>query len=255
MSTLVELHDIHKVYDLGGTKVHALRGVSLAVGGGESVAIMGASGSGKSTLLNVVGCLDKPSEGTYRLIGQRVDRMSVEQLAGCRNRSLGFVFQSFNLLNKSTALENVELPMVYGGLRHRLRRRRAVEALELVGLEDRMHHMPFQLSGGQQQRVAIARALVNEPMVLLADEPTGNLDTRTSDELLAVLEDIRRQRELTLILVTHDPDVAACAERVVILSDGRVALDQPSPRCGGPEIPNPRRLGRSAVSEAAGVGP
>ncbi len=243
MANVVELQDIRKVYQMGATEVHALRGIELAIAEGEFVAIMGASGSGKSTLLNVLGCLDKPTAGLYLLDGQRVDRMDDEQLAAARRTRLGFVFQSFNLLYRSTSLENVELPMVYMGIPRRERIRRAASALQTVGLSDRMDHMPTQLSGGQQQRVALARALVSRPKLLLADEPTGNLDSRTSEEVLELLTRLQQEGSLTMIMVTHDPDIAAYAHRVVILYDGRVIYDRPSPGRGGPEIPHIKTVG------------
>ena len=248
MSNIIELRDIRKVYDMGAVRVEALRGVDLTISAGEFTAIMGASGSGKSTLLNILGCLDQATSGTFLLDGQAVDRMAEEELARCRRTKLGFVFQSFNLLQRSTSLENVELPMVYLGVPSRERTRRARAALEMVGLGDRMDHMPYQLSGGQQQRVALARALVTRPRLLLADEPTGNLDSRTSEEVLALLVGLHREEGLTLILVTHDADIAEYAHRIVILHDGLVAYDQPSPAHGGPPIPRIK-----AVSAADGT--
>lgn len=252
MKTVVELNDIRKIYQMGANEVHALRGVDLSIPDGEFVAIMGASGSGKSTLLNVLGCLDKPTAGLYLLDGHRVDQMDDEQLAAVRRTRLGFVFQSFNLLYRSTALENVELPMVYLGIPRRERIRRARAALETVGLTDRMDHMPTQLSGGQQQRVALARALVSRPKLLLADEPTGNLDSRTAEEVLELLTRLQRDEKLTMIMVTHDPDIAAFAHRVVILYDGRVIYNKPSPRCGGPEIPHVKTVGLGSSQVAIG---
>lgn len=234
----VDLSDIRKTYQMGTNRVHALRGVDLAVAEGEFLAIMGASGSGKSTLLNVLGCLDAPTGGTYELDGEPVNRMNDDELARVRRTKLGFVFQSFNLLSRSTALENVELPMVYLGVGRRERIARAKAALEVVGLSKRMDHMPMQLSGGQQQRVALARALVSRPRVLLADEPTGNLDSRTGTEMMELLTQLQREQNLTMIMVTHDPDIAALAQRVVILHDGRIVYDQLSPSWGGPEIPH-----------------
>jgi ABC-type lipoprotein export system ATPase subunit len=248
MNNIVELRGAEKLYDMGEVKIHALRGVDLTIAEGEFTAIMGASGSGKSTLLNVLGCLDPPTAGVYVLDGQRVDQMSEEQLARCRNTKLGFVFQSFNLLHRSTSLENVELPMVYLGVSRRQRLQRARAALDAVGLSDRLDHMPWQLSGGQQQRVALARALVTQPRLLLADEPTGNLDSQTSQEILESLVRLHREGQLTVVLVTHDPDIAAFAHRVVILCDGLVAYDQIGPTAGGPPIPHIRTL----VSERGG---
>jgi putative ABC transport system ATP-binding protein len=221
---LVAVSDLTKTYVVGQTAVPALRGVSLAIDRGEFVAVMGSSGSGKSTLMNLLGCLDAPSSGTYHLAGQDVLRLSSNKLAAVRNTSIGFVFQQFNLLARATALENVELPMVYGGLGRRERRRRAREALAQVGLSEREHHRPSQLSGGQQQRVAIARALVNQPLLLLADEPTGALDSVTSDEIMAALVSLN-EGGLTVMVVTHDAEVARYARRVIHFKDGRVVSD------------------------------
>jgi len=221
---LVAVSDLTKTYVVGQTAVPALRGVSLAIDRGEFVAVMGSSGSGKSTLMNLLGCLDAPSSGTYHLAGQDVLRLSSNKLAAVRNTSIGFVFQQFNLLARATALENVELPMVYAGLGRRERRRRARNALSQVGLSGREHHRPSQLSGGQQQRVAIARALVNQPLLLLADEPTGALDSVTSDEIMAALVRLN-EGGLTVIVVTHDAEVARYARRVIHFKDGRVVSD------------------------------
>jgi putative ABC transport system ATP-binding protein len=206
-------------------RIHALNKVSLTIEEGEFLAIMGSSGSGKSTLMNLLGCLDRPSSGSYWLDGRDVSRLSSNNLAAIRNAKIGFVFQQFNLLPRASALENVELPMIYGRLKRRERKRRAQEALALVGLSDRAHHRPAQLSGGQQQRVAIARALVNKPSVLLADEPTGSLDNQTSDEIMSTLANFN-QRGLTIVVVTHEPDVAAYAQRVVHFKDGEVISDE-----------------------------
>ncbi len=223
---VIRVEDVHKYYDLGETKVHALRGVSLDIGRGEFVAIMGASGSGKSTFMNLLGCLDKPTSGRYVLEGTDVSQLDKQALAEIRNRKLGFVFQGFNLLARTTALENVELPALYARLDRTGRVRRAIDALTVVGLGDRVEHFPSQLSGGQQQRVAIARALVNRPAILLADEPTGNLDSRTSVEIMQIFQDLNRQG-LTIVLVTHEPDIARYAKRTVVFRDGRIRRDEP----------------------------
>jgi putative ABC transport system ATP-binding protein len=221
---LIETVDLARHYTLGDQVVTALAGVSVNVARGEFVAVMGPSGSGKSTFMNLVGCLDKPTAGRYVLDGEEVSAMSADELAEVRNRKIGFVFQQFNLLDRQDALANVELPMVYAGLARRERRRRAEESLAKVGLAERVHHLPTQLSGGQQQRVAIARALVNEPKVLLADEPTGALDSRTSLEIMALFQDLNRAG-MTVLVVTHEPDVATFASRVVRFRDGRVLSD------------------------------
>jgi putative ABC transport system ATP-binding protein len=210
---------------MGDVSVEALRGVSLAIDDGEFVAIMGASGSGKSTLMNVLGCLDRPTSGSYRLAGEEVSRLAAERLAGTRNRVIGFVFQSFNLLARTSALENVELPLLYAGVHARERHTRATEALQRVGLGDRAGHHPNQMSGGQQQRVAIARALVNGPRLLLADEPTGNLDSRTSEDVMRIFQELGRTG-ITVVLVTHEPDIAEYAARVITMRDGRVLSDE-----------------------------
>ncbi len=252
MANIVELHEARKVYDLGAVQVHALRGVDLAVAEGEFAAIMGASGSGKSTLLNILGCLDQATGGTYVLDGERVERLSEERLAACRRTKLGFVFQSFNLLHRCTSLENVELPMIYLGIRRRERLRRAQAAMETVGLADRMDHLPAQLSGGQQQRVALARALVTRPKLLLADEPTGNLDSKTAEDVLDLFARLQREARLTVVMVTHDPDIAALAHRVVILHDGVIVHDQASPSRGGPPIPHIKTVAARGESSSAG---
>ncbi|HSQ64333.1 MAG TPA: ABC transporter ATP-binding protein [Polyangiaceae bacterium] len=222
--SLIVATDLVKTYRLGETELHALDGVSLTVEPGEFVAIMGASGSGKSTLMNILGCLDRPTSGSYTLAGDEVSQLSAAQLAEVRNRTLGFVFQSFNLLSRTTALENVELPLVYAGLRRRERARRAAAALGRVGLGDRLLHHPAQLSGGQQQRVAIARAIVNEPRLVLADEPTGNLDSKTSFAVMALFQELWRSG-LTILFVTHEPDIARYASRVIVVRDGRIVSD------------------------------
>jgi putative ABC transport system ATP-binding protein len=225
MSALIHLENITKLYRMGDVDVHALRGVSMEIQAGDFVAIMGSSGSGKSTLMNIIGCLDRPTSGAYLLNGQEVSRLGRNELADIRNRTLGFVFQSFNLLTRTSAIENVELPLVYADVAGRERRRRAREALERVGLGDRMDHHPSQLSGGQQQRVAIARALVSQPKVILADEPTGNLDSRTSIEIMALFQELGRSG-ITVMLVTHEPDIAEYASRVIVVKDGRVQSDK-----------------------------
>lgn len=223
---LIQLTDITKTYSLGEMMVHALCGVSLAIEQGEYVALMGPSGSGKSTLMNTLGCLDRPSGGSYLLDGEEVGKMSRDARAKLRNRRIGFVFQNFNLLARTSALENVELPLLYSsGVSGRQRRRRAVEMLERVGLGDRMDHHPGQLSGGQQQRVAIARALVNRPSILMADEPTGNLDSKTSREVIQILAELNREEKITIILVTHDLEVGRNAHRTLVLRDGLVVTD------------------------------
>jgi putative ABC transport system ATP-binding protein len=221
---VLDVRDVHKTYGAGETAVHALRGVSLTVERGDYVAIMGSSGSGKSTLMNILGCLDVPSAGRYLLDGVDVSRLGDRQLALVRNRRIGFVFQSFNLIPRMTALSNVELPLAYAGLRAADRRRRARAALDLVGLADRAGHEPNQLSGGQQQRVAVARALVTAPALVLADEPTGNLDSQSTSDMLAVLDRLNRSGR-TIVLITHEPDVAAQARRLIRLVDGAVVED------------------------------
>ena len=223
---IIQVEDIHKVYQLGETQVHALRGVSLEIRRGEFVAIMGASGSGKSTFMNILGCLDKPTSGRYLLEGTDVSSLEKKQLAGIRNRKIGFVFQGFNLLARTTALENTELPTLYARIDKDERHRRAIEALKMVGLGDRIDHFPSQLSGGQQQRVAIARALVNRPSILLADEPTGNLDSRTSVEVMEILQRLNDQG-LTIVLVTHEHDIAQFTKRSIVFRDGKVRRDEP----------------------------
>ncbi len=222
---VILLENVAKVYQTGDVALRALDGVSLRVQPGEFIAVMGSSGSGKSTLMNIIGCLDRPTEGSYALAGKQVAGMSLGELARLRNRFLGFVFQQFNLLARTTALENVELPLEYGGIGSRARRQKATEALGRVGLSNRLHHHPNQLSGGQQQRVAIARAIVNDPKVILADEPTGALDSRTSVDVMAIFQGLWRSG-ITVVLVTHEPDVAEYASRVVQMKDGRVTSDR-----------------------------
>jgi putative ABC transport system ATP-binding protein len=225
MAPLIQLDEITKRYTMGDVEVHALRGVSIAIEAGDFVAIMGSSGSGKSTLMNIIGCLDRPTTGRYVLAGKEVSKLGRNELAEIRNKTLGFVFQSFNLLTRTSALENVELPLVYADVSGRERRRRAQRALERVGLGARLDHHPSQLSGGQQQRVAIARALVSEPKVILADEPTGNLDSRTSIEIMALFQELGRSG-ITVVFVTHEPDIAEFASRVILVKDGRVQKDK-----------------------------
>ena len=221
---LIEVSQLTKSYTLGDQTVHALAGVSLCIAAGEFVAIMGASGSGKSTLMNILGCLDVPTTGHYALAGEAVEGMSPDELAGVRNRRIGFVFQQFNLLPRTSALENVELPMIYAGVKAADRHPRAMQALQRVGLGERTGHTPAELSGGQQQRVAIARALVNHPQLILADEPTGALDTTTSEEVMRLLRDLNAQG-ITIVLVTHEPDIAAWARRKIVMRDGRILED------------------------------
>jgi putative ABC transport system ATP-binding protein len=223
--TVIQVLDGHKIYQLGETQVHALRGVNVAVRRGEFVAIMGASGSGKSTFMNILGCLDKPTSGRYLLEGTDVAQLDKRQLAAIRNRKIGFVFQGFNLLARTTALENTELPTLYARIDKAERQRRALEALQMVGLGARTGHFPSQLSGGQQQRVAIARALVNRPSILLADEPTGNLDSRTSVELMEIFQSLN-DRGLTIVLVTHEHDIAQFAKRNIVFRDGKIRRDE-----------------------------
>ncbi|MGH7261734.1 MAG: ABC transporter ATP-binding protein [Nitrospiraceae bacterium] len=226
MGVLIDCQDIWKVYRLGDVDVQALRGLTVQIGRGEFVAIMGASGSGKSTLMNIIGCLDTPTRGSYRLDGTDVGRLGSDALADIRNREIGFVFQSFNLIPRTSALENVQLPLFYRGLPLREQRARAADALARVGLAGREHHYPAQLSGGQQQRVAIARALVAAPSILLADEPTGNLDTESSREIMTVLDGLNRQDGITVLVITHEADIAAYAARQILVKDGQVLEDR-----------------------------
>ena len=222
---VIQLDHIHKTYTMGDVEVHALRGISLTIREGEFVAIMGASGSGKSTTMNIIGCLDRPTRGTYVLDGEDVSQLSKDERADLRCKKLGFVFQGFNLLSRTSALENVELPMLYLGVETVERDRRALEALAAVGLAGREQNHPNQLSGGQQQRVAVARALVNDPALILADEPTGNLDSRTAVEVMEIFQRLNRERGITLVLVTHEPDIAQYAQRVVVFKDGKIKKD------------------------------
>jgi putative ABC transport system ATP-binding protein len=228
VSAIIRIHDLAREYRMGSELILALRGVTLAIHRNEYVAIMGPSGSGKSTMMNVLGCLDTPTAGEYWLNGEEVSRLSDDALARVRNREIGFVFQTFNLLARASALHNVELPLVYAGAANAERKRRAVNALTKVGLAERMHHRPSELSGGQRQRVAIARALVNEPSILLADEPTGNLDSTTSEEIMRVFGSLHAQGQ-TVILVTHEASIAAYAHRVVVIKDGRIESDRLNP--------------------------
>src|SRR5712672_2482505 len=225
-NAVIQIEDVHKYYELGETRVHALRGVSLQIKRGEFVAIMGASGSGKSTFMNILGCLDKPSAGRYLLEGIEVSSLSKKELATIRNHKLGFVFQGFNLLSRTTALENVELPTLYAKISKQEGEKRSREALDLVGLGDRVEHFPSQLSGGQQQRVAIARSLVNRPSILLADEPTGNLDSRTSVEIMGIFQKLNDQG-ITIVMVTHELDIAQYTKRMVVMRDGKIVSDTP----------------------------
>ena len=238
---LIEIKDVTKVYQMGEVEVRALRGVSLEVHPGELVAIMGPSGSGKSTLMNILGALDVPTSGRYLLDGQDVGGMDDDHLAEIRNRKIGFVFQSFNLLPRTSALANVELPLVYAGAKNR--REQAIAALELVGLGDRIHHNPNELSGGQQQRVAIARALVNEPNIILADEPTGNLDSKSGAEIMRIFQDLNAQQDITIIFVTHEPEIAEHTRRIIRLQDGQVLSDS--------SVKNPRQAGDRAYTRRA----
>ncbi|MFQ5593477.1 MAG: ABC transporter ATP-binding protein [Anaerolineae bacterium] len=222
---MISLTDVTKVYRMGTVEVHALRGVSLHIDEGEMVAIMGPSGSGKSTLMNIIGCLDTPTAGSYYLAGQDVSQMDDDQLAHIRNTRIGFVFQTFNLLSRTPALDNVELPLIYGNGNNR--RQRAIAALESVGLGERVDHRPNELSGGQQQRVAIARALVTNPSIILADEPTGNLDSQSGQEVMTIFQQLNRERGITVVLVTHEPAIAAHAQRVISIRDGVIVGDEP----------------------------
>ena len=237
---VIQLDHIHKTYTMGDVEVHALRGVSLTIREGEFVAIMGASGSGKSTTMNILGCLDRPTRGSYILDGEDVSELSKDERADIRCQKIGFVFQGFNLLSRTSALENVELPMLYLGVDSAQRHQRAMEALAAVGLAGREQNHPNQLSGGQQQRVAVARSLVNNPALILADEPTGNLDSRTSVEVMEIFQRLNRERGITLVLVTHESDIAQYADRIVVFKDGKIKSDQPveNPRDAAEELKN-----------------
>lgn len=225
-SHVIQIKDLYKIYRMGSTEVQAIRGIDLNIGHNEFVAVMGPSGSGKSTLMNIIGCLDSPTSGEYFLNGKNVSELSDNELAHVRNREIGFVFQTFNLLPRANILANVELPLVYCGVRASDRRQRALETLDHVGLAERVHHKPNELSGGQRQRVAVARALVNNPSILLADEPTGNLDSKTGEEIMELFEDLYQQGN-TIILVTHEEDIADHARRIIRLRDGKLESDQP----------------------------
>ena len=235
---VIELQEIVKIYQMGETQVRALEGVSLKICPGEMLAIMGPSGSGKSTLMNILGCLDQPTSGSYKLAGEDVARLNDNRLAEIRGRRIGFVFQSFNLLPRTDAIQNVELPLLYAGVRDR--HSRASAALDAVGLGDRVHHRPNELSGGQQQRVAIARALVNDPAIILADEPTGNLDSKAGAEIMGIFQTLNEEKGITIILVTHEPDIAEHTRRIVHIYDGRIVKDE--------LVPNQRHAGNSVYS-------
>jgi putative ABC transport system ATP-binding protein len=224
---VIEIANIKKIYKMGETEVHALRGATLTIYDGELVSIMGPSGSGKSTLMNIIGCLDQPTSGLYKLDGVDVHTLKDNQLAEIRNRKIGFVFQQFNLLPRTTALQNVELPLIYSGKSSRERKERAIASLEAVGLGDRIKHHPNELSGGQQQRVAIARALVNDPAIILADEPTGNLDSKSGAEIMAIFQRLNREEGMTIVFVTHDPRIAQHTQRVISIYDGQIVNDEP----------------------------
>jgi putative ABC transport system ATP-binding protein len=236
---VISIRDLRKTYHMGDIEVEALRGIDVSIRRSEFVAVMGASGSGKSTFMNIVGCLDRPTSGAYFLEGEDVSSLTPDEWAHIRNRKIGFVFQGFNLLSRTSALENVELPMMYNGMAGKERHERAVEMLKLVGLGDRLDHMPNQLSGGQQQRVAIARSLVNRPALILADEPTGNLDTKTSAEIMELFQNLNDKEGITIVLVTHEPDIAAYAKRQILFRDGLIISDKKA--SGGQGIGSVRR--------------
>jgi putative ABC transport system ATP-binding protein len=235
---VIDAKDVTKIYQMGEVQVRALRGASLQVSRGELVSIMGPSGSGKSTLMNILGCLDQPTSGEYYLEGLEVDQLDDNQLAEIRSKKIGFVFQTFNLLPRTTALNNVELPIIYRGIGRRERRERAIAALEAVGLADRLQHRPNELSGGQQQRVAIARALANDPAIILADEPTGNLDSKSGAEIMAIFQRLNEEQGITIVFVTHEPEIAQHTRRIVRLADGRIVDDRP--------VRDPRKAGERA---------
>ncbi len=238
MTSVIKVKDLARTYDLGEVKVRALRGVSFDIHSGELLTVMGPSGSGKSTLMNILGCLDRPTEGSYILDGEAVGDLDDDRLANIRNRQIGFVFQTFNLLARTSALENVELPLIYAGAPLSERRRRATEALESVGLGERIHHHPNELSGGQQQRVAIARALVNSPSIIFADEPTGNLDTKSGVEVMKLLQDLNTEQAITILVVTHDPFIARHTSRIIRIQDGLLVGDD--------QVDKPLKAGESA---------
>lgn len=248
---MIVVEHLSKTYDLGEMRVEALRGVSTRILRGEMVAIMGASGSGKSTFLNILGCLDRPTAGRYLLDGVDVSGMSRDALAEVRNTKIGFVFQSFNLLSRTSAVENVELPLLYAGTASHIRRARALAALKATGLEGRAGHHPSQLSGGQQQRVAIARALVNQPAIILADEPTGNLDSQTSIEIMGIMQTLNTQQGITIVLVTHEPDIAQYAQRIMVFKDGMIVEDSPvQTRSVAPGVLAAQREGEASGASA-----
>ena len=256
LMNLIQARDLVKIYTMGDQTVHALRGVSIDIAKGDFVAIMGASGSGKSTLMNILGCLDLPTTGQYHLAGEAVEGMAQDQLASIRNRRIGFVFQQFNLLPRTSALENVELPMVYGGIKAPERKERAMKALTQVGLGERFHHTPAELSGGQQQRVAIARALVNQPQLILADEPTGALDSQTSEDIMNLLTELNKTG-MTVVLVTHEADIAEWARRKIVFKDGHIVEDIVQTRgqfSGEPSLGKLTPSGGNEAHEVANVG-